>query len=66
MIARALRAASGRPRTDLRWAIDRGPAFGNNIGVGTFDELAAILAVDQADLDDDGAPRLTTVMEAKL
>jgi hypothetical protein len=65
VIARVLRAGARKPRTDLRWGIDAGPAFGNNIGLGTFDARTARITIDQADLDDAGAPALTTILEAQ-
>jgi hypothetical protein len=65
LIGRALRAAARRPRTDLRWAIDQGPAFANNIGLATFDERRARVVIEHAEEDADGTPALTPVIEAE-
>jgi hypothetical protein len=66
LIGRLLRRAVRGLRTDLRWGIDVGPAFANNVGLATFDGRSARVVIEQADQDEDGAPTLTPVIEADL
>jgi PhoD-like phosphatase len=65
-IGQALARAAGVPEEPLRWSIDEGPWFDNQIATLELDGRHGRLALDKVVEPSDGPPRLECVMRRKL
>jgi hypothetical protein len=66
IIGRTLRRSTGGRRSPLRWSIDHGPVFDNCVGLLTFDGESALLRLEHASVDADGAPHLEVAFDVDL
>jgi hypothetical protein len=57
---------AGARAPGMTWRVTAGPWFQNMIAVLEFDGSAARVRFDRAAADESGAPRLSTVAEARL
>jgi hypothetical protein len=66
LVGRVLRRASGARRHPARWTIKDGPFFANHVCQVEFNGREARMALERAESDEEGRPRLTVAAESLL
>jgi hypothetical protein len=66
LIGRALRRSVGLPPPDIRWRVERGPSFDNQIATLELDGRKADLRVERPVVRDGGPPQLEPVFTYEL
>ncbi len=66
LVGRVLRRASGARRHPARWTIKDGPFFANHVCLVEFNGREARMALERAESDEEGRPRLTVAAESLL
>lgn len=64
-VGRWLQRRVGRGRTELRWELDDGPVFDNNVGTFHVDGPALAITIEVATLDEHGAEVLRPVIDLR-